>query len=658
MRSTPSTSRPARSPIRSWPASGRRSHWCPSSTTWPWTRPWGCSPPPRSGGPRGRPGASRRTSRRRGAGAGAMAGSSTSPGATRRPTSTCRRPGSSLSAACSGPPRAGSHPDHPAGHAARPPAVPPGAARPDGRGPPVARIRRRGRRRDRRHERPGVPARGQGRGPHDGRPARRPPARPVHDRRDAVDERAAGGDRGTGPGRRSRRRRAPLRLGRRLWLARHGRAPGRPVQRAPDHRRAAGHRRRPGSPGDRAPGLAVAVPRRALPVPGPDAGRADPPRGGAGRPARRRPAPAGLVPGPAADAHLLHLARPLRRGLRGRQVPSAHPGRDRVGARGGAASRPGHRLHPGGLTRSITMSLLLPDSDGIADFVERAVPGVPVLRYGQASPDALRDVTFYCLPYMGDAASVALIGELPRLAVVQSLSSGVDDVLGHLPPAVTLCNGQGLRHEEGTADLAVTLILASLRQLPSFLRHQDRREWKHARTDTLEGKRVLIVGYGPMGMAIEQRLIPFGPLVTKVSRTAREHVHPLEALPELAVTADVMVTCIALSPATRGLISESVLSAMPDGALLVNVARGAIVDSDALRRELLSGRLRAALDVLDIEPLPAERPEWQLPNVIITPHIGGDTFLFAARAPAFTAEQAARHLSGRPLRNVVRPALS
>ena len=302
------------------------------------------------------------------------------------------------------------------------------------------------------------------------------------------------------------------------------------------------------------------------------------------------------------------------------------------------------------------MVLLLPEADGIADYVGQRLPEAEVLRYGEAGRGRLDEVTFYCLPYMGDAASIALIGRLPVLAVVQSLSSGVDEVLGSLPPQATLCNGHGLGHEEGTADLAVTLILASLRQIPWFAGQQSNRTWSHVRTDTLDGKRVLLVGYGAIGAAIEERLVPFGARVSRVSRTPRAGVSQLADLPALAQAADILVVCIALHASTRGLVGQEVLSALPDGALVVNVARGPVVDAAALTGQLSAGRLRAALDVTDPEPLPAGRPEWTLPNVLLTPHIGGDTATFAHRAPAFVADQAARHLAGRPLGNVVRPA--
>lgn len=301
------------------------------------------------------------------------------------------------------------------------------------------------------------------------------------------------------------------------------------------------------------------------------------------------------------------------------------------------------------------MTLLLPAADGVADHVQRCLPDARITRYGDAGGVELADVTFYCLPYMGDAASRALIARMPRLRVLQSLSSGVDDLLGAVPPGVTFCNGRGLHHEESTAELAVTLILGSLRQLPLFVRQQSQAQWRHIRTESLDGKRVLLVGHGAIGADIENRLSPFGASVTRVSRTACSGVAPLTQLAALAATADILVLCIALADSTRGLVDAEVLAALPDGALVVNVARGPVVDAAALARELKSGRLRAALDVTDPEPLPSHRPEWMLPNLLLTPHIGGDTFAFARRAPQFVADQAARHLAGEELLNIVVP---
>ncbi len=299
------------------------------------------------------------------------------------------------------------------------------------------------------------------------------------------------------------------------------------------------------------------------------------------------------------------------------------------------------------------MTLLLPSADGVAEYVAGQFGLATVIEYQDAGRAELDEVTFYCLPYMGDQESIALIGRLPSLAVIQSLSSGIDEVAGAVPRGVTLCNGRGLGHEEGTADLAVTLILASLRQLPGFAAAQAARSWSHIRTESVRGKRVLLVGHGLIGVSIEQRLRPFGAEISLVSRTARAGVHGLDDLVTLAASADILVICIALSAHTRHLVDAGVLAALPDSALVVNVARGAVIDQPALTAEVASGRLRAALDVIDVEPLPASRPEWLLPGMLITPHIGGDTYDFARRAPVFVADQVARHLAGEPLSNVV-----
>ena len=303
------------------------------------------------------------------------------------------------------------------------------------------------------------------------------------------------------------------------------------------------------------------------------------------------------------------------------------------------------------------MTILLPAADGVADLTAERVPQATILRYEDTPPNRLGEVTFYCLPYMGAAQATKLMASMPRLQVVQSLSSGVDDVLDAVPPQAVLCNGRGLGHEEGTAELAALLILASLRQLPDFVRQQQQRSWRHVRAESLDGKRILLVGYGAIGAAVEERLRPFGARFSRVSRTAKDGVVPLSQLGELAAAADIMVVCIALTPQTRGLVDGGVLAALPDGALVVNVARGPVIDAPALTRELETGRLRAALDVTDPEPLPPDQPEWALPNVLITPHVGGDTTAFADRAARFVADQVARHLAGQPLRNIVRPAI-
>ena len=298
------------------------------------------------------------------------------------------------------------------------------------------------------------------------------------------------------------------------------------------------------------------------------------------------------------------------------------------------------------------MTFLLPSADGVADEVARRLPQATIVRYEEDGyrPD---EVDFYCLPYLGDGSSIAMIAQLPRLRVLQSLSSGVDNVLGSVPDQVTFCNGVGLHHEEGTAELAVSLILASLKQLPVFALNQSRRHWHHLRTDSLDGKRVLLVGHGHIGQMIERRLAPFGVRITRVSRTARDGVAPLSQLSRLAAEADILIVCIALTPDPSGLIGAEVLAALPAGALVVNVARGAIVDAGALAGHLADGRLRAALDVTAPEPLPAGHPLWSSPGLLLTPHVGGAITGARDRAYAVVRDQLARYAAGEPLRNVI-----
>ncbi|MFE0453223.1 2-hydroxyacid dehydrogenase [Streptomyces sp. NPDC058914] len=268
---------------------------------------------------------------------------------------------------------------------------------------------------------------------------------------------------------------------------------------------------------------------------------------------------------------------------------------------------------------------------------------------------------YYVVPYM-KPTEVAL-RPLPRMSsvqVVQTLSAGVDNVLpglDSLPPGVRLCNARGV-HEASTAELTLTLILASLRGVPDFVRAQERGEWLGGFRPALADKNVLIVGYGSIGSAIEDRLVPFEVArVARVARsqrtTARGPVHPLTELPALLPEADVVVLSTPLTETTRGLVDADFLARMKDGALLVNVARGQVVDDKALLAELETGRLTAALDVTDPEPLPPAHPLWRAPGVLISPHVGGPTSAFLPRAERLLTDQLSRFVNHEPLRNVI-----
>ena len=196
-------------------------------------------------------------------------------------------------------------------------------------------------------------------------------------------------------------------------------------------------------------------------------------------------------------------------------------------------------------------------------------------------------------------------------------------------------------------------LLAVLRDIPDFVRAQDRQEWARHTTDELQGKRVLVVGAGDLGQQMARRLVAFDAQVTLVARRAREGVHGIEELAQLLPHADVVVVMVPLTPATTGMVDAAFLAALPDGALVINAARGKVVNTDALLAELMSGRLRAALDVTEPEPLPADHPLWRAPHLLITPHIGGNVPGLGARVAALVREQLHRYLSGEPLANVV-----
>lgn len=271
------------------------------------------------------------------------------------------------------------------------------------------------------------------------------------------------------------------------------------------------------------------------------------------------------------------------------------------------------------------------------------------------------DCDVYVVPYMKPAE--VCLRPLPRMRsvrVVQTLSAGVDHVrpaLKDLPPGVRLCNARGV-HEASTSELTLALILASLRGIPDFVRAQDKGEWRGGFRPALADRNVLIVGYGSIGAAIEDRLVPFEVArVARVARsartTARGPVHPLTDLSALLPDADVVVLSTPLTDETRHLVDASFLARMKDGALLVNVARGGIVDTKALLAELETGRITAALDVTDPEPLPPAHALWRAPGVLISPHVGGPTSAFLPRAKRLLVDQLTRWVNREPLRNVI-----
>jgi phosphoglycerate dehydrogenase-like enzyme len=276
-----------------------------------------------------------------------------------------------------------------------------------------------------------------------------------------------------------------------------------------------------------------------------------------------------------------------------------------------------------------------------------------------ALPDAvaLDAVEMHVLPYTFDAASFAAVPVLPRLRILQTLTAGYEHVLRHLPDGVTLCNARGV-HDDSTAELALTLMLTSQRGVPDFVRAQHEHRWAHAAYPSLADRRVLVVGFGGVGRAIAARLEPFGCRVTPVASAAGPGVYGVSDLPTLLPEAEIIVLAVPLTDATRGMVDAEFLRRMADGALLVNVSRGPVVDTEALVAQTSAGRLRAALDVTDPEPLPAEHPLWSSPGVLISPHVGGNTSAFWPRARRLVEQQLTRISTGQPpMHQVAGPTL-
>jgi phosphoglycerate dehydrogenase-like enzyme len=276
---------------------------------------------------------------------------------------------------------------------------------------------------------------------------------------------------------------------------------------------------------------------------------------------------------------------------------------------------------------------------------------------GDGWPDSITEVEFYVLPYMKGEEVLDRVGDMSRLRVIQTLTAGVENFLPYVPEGVTLCNAAGV-HDASTAELAVALALASGRSLDHFARNQTSGVWEPLRLGiSLADQRVLIIGHGHIGAAIERRLAGFEiASVTRVARRPRTEpvlVHTVEELPRLLPNADVVFLVAPHTPQTEGMIGSKELAALPNGALLVNVARGKLVDTAALLAETSTGRIRAALDVTDPEPLPPEHPLWRTPGVLISPHVGGASTAFFPRADRLIAAQLGRFAAGQELENII-----
>jgi phosphoglycerate dehydrogenase-like enzyme len=239
-----------------------------------------------------------------------------------------------------------------------------------------------------------------------------------------------------------------------------------------------------------------------------------------------------------------------------------------------------------------------------------------------------------------------------RLQVIQALSAGINFLVGHVPETVTVCNARGV-YDRPVAEWVVGSILAMQRGIVRSRDGQARADWQDFEPPELAGRRVLVLGHGTIGRAVADRLRPFGVEVTGIARTAREGVLGLADLDGALPSADIVVNLLPLTTESTGLLDARRLSLLPDGALVVNAGRGRTVVTDDLVAELSSGRLRAALDVTDPEPLPDDHPLWRVPNALISPHVAGNSPESTARAFRLLGDQIRRFAAGEPLQNVV-----
>jgi phosphoglycerate dehydrogenase-like enzyme len=273
-----------------------------------------------------------------------------------------------------------------------------------------------------------------------------------------------------------------------------------------------------------------------------------------------------------------------------------------------------------------------------------------VIPHDGTLPDSMLEAEFL-VPLSGDRRLRETLPRMKALRVIQTLSAGVD-WLPPIPRGVKLCDASGARNI-AVAEWVLAAILASVKDLGDLRDSQREHRWEWRQTDELAGTTVLILGYGSIGQALERRLAPFEVELIRVARHPREGVHSEDELRGLLPKADVVVVLLPLTPETTGLLDADMLAALRPGALLVNAARGPILDTEALLKLLRAGRVRAALDVTEPEPLPPDHRLWGAPGVLITPHLAGDTVAADRRAFALIGEQVRRYVRGEPLANVV-----
>lgn len=264
----------------------------------------------------------------------------------------------------------------------------------------------------------------------------------------------------------------------------------------------------------------------------------------------------------------------------------------------------------------------------------------------------LSEITFYVPTYMGGRPALELTKKMPNLKILQMPNAGYDDAMEYVRDGMTLCNGKSI-HDDSTAELAVGLTIASLRGFPDFVRNQDKSEWVHVKNKSINDRKIGIIGFGSIGTTIAKMLSGFAVEIIPFTQSGRDNTIAITDLDKHLPTLDVVILILPLTKESKHLFDAKRLSLMKDGALLVNVARGPIVETDALVKALNSGRITAALDVTDPEPLPKSHPLWRAKGVLVSPHVGGNTTAFESRARRLIESQLNLLAQGKALNNII-----
>jgi phosphoglycerate dehydrogenase-like enzyme len=258
----------------------------------------------------------------------------------------------------------------------------------------------------------------------------------------------------------------------------------------------------------------------------------------------------------------------------------------------------------------------------------------------------------YVPSYMGGANALSYAAKMPNLKILQMLNAGYDDAMAYLRPGLTLCNARGV-HDASTAELAVGLAIASRRGFAEFIREQATGTWNHRRFPALSDSKVGIIGFGSIGKEVARKLSGFDVSITAFTQSGRDGTVKIDDLDKHLPQLDIVILILPLSDSSRHMFNAARLASMKDGALIVNVARGPIIDTEALIKELNSRRIFAALDVTDPEPLPQGHPLWSAANLIVVPHVGGNSGAFEPRGRALIEAQLHLLAAGNPLEHVV-----